>query len=201
MKHTFFYEGGGGQKHGIDYITKTWYASRLSHRVLHDLCMCMEATRVGQMIFALRKARATIYEIKTDSCLYRPTRRSDKLFLSNLRYKDMAKIWDLWEKPTQGERRLNDRFTLPDYPSEDPVYRANPAEEQDPMKTEPSCPRRNATLQCVPPSGAWELTKEEATRRVLHSESLAVHGIAGVGKSTFVKGLVEELKASGKKPT
>ena len=97
LKHTFFYEGGGGQKHVTDYITKTRYASRLSHRALHDLCMCAEATRVGQMIFALRKARATIFEIKTDSCLYRPTRRSDKLFLPNLRYTDMAKIRDLCE--------------------------------------------------------------------------------------------------------
>ena len=72
------------------------------------------------MIFALRKARATIYEIKTDSCLYRPTRRSDKLFLANLRYKDMAKLRDLCEKPTGGEKRLNERCALPDYVSEDP---------------------------------------------------------------------------------
>jgi len=150
------------------------------------------------MIYALRKQRATIYELKTDSVLYRPTRRSDKLFLANLRYKDMAELRDKVEPTTSGMRRLNVRHPLPAYVSEDPVFRVNPAGDRDPMKMEPGCPRRSAVLRYAPP--IWrELTKAEATRRVLHGESLAVHGIAGTGKTTYMKEVVEELKGLGNK--
>ena len=63
---------------------------------------------------------------------------------------------------------------------------------------DPSVPRRSASLQHAPP--IWQnLNKEEATRRVINGESLAVIGIAGTGKTTYVKKLVEELKALGRK--
>ena len=99
------------------------------------------------MLFALHKQRATIFEIKTDSCLHRPTRRKDRLFLANLRYQDMATIRDTCEKKTNDERRLNDKHALlPEYASEDLVYRANAAGEKNPLKMEPSCPKRPVTV-------------------------------------------------------
>ena len=75
MKSKFFYGEADAQRYVTDYIIKSRYASRTSHMALHDYCMCAEATRVGQMIYVLRKQRSTLFEIKTDGLLYRPTRK------------------------------------------------------------------------------------------------------------------------------
>ena len=146
LRHIFFYQAGDVQKHCTDYITKERLASRTSHRALHDQCMGSEATRVGQMLYALKQQRAQIYEIKTDSVLYRPSRRSDKTLLASLCYDNMAKLRDICEKVT-GMRRLNERHALPEYSSRDPVFRVAQAAEEDPMKMHPSVPRRNTLLQ------------------------------------------------------
>ena len=46
LKSTFYYEGGCV----TDYIVSTRLITSASCRPLHDLCMCTEAVRVGQMI-------------------------------------------------------------------------------------------------------------------------------------------------------
>ena len=74
LKSTFYYEGG----FVTDYIVSTRLLTSASCRPLHDLCMCTEAVRVGQMIYALKQERATIYEFKTDSILYSPLKRRKK---------------------------------------------------------------------------------------------------------------------------
>ena len=67
MRRVVHYEGGSV----TDYITNTQLISVTTLRPLHDLCMGTEAVRVGQMLYCLRKQKAVIYEIKTDSCLYK----------------------------------------------------------------------------------------------------------------------------------
>ncbi len=60
------------------------------------------------------------------------------------------------------------------------------------MKMEPGIPRRQVVLNYAPK--VWrDMEKEEAKRRVLHGESILVRGIAGVGKSHWLKECVEEL--------
>ena len=68
LKSVFHYEGGCTN----DYVTTTRLSGSTSLHPLHDLCMCTEAARVGQMIYCLKRERATIYEFKTNSVLYRP---------------------------------------------------------------------------------------------------------------------------------
>ena len=67
-KRVFHYEGGAIN----DYVVKSRLANAASHRPLHDLCMGTEAVRVGQMLYALKCQRCTLYELKTDSVLFRP---------------------------------------------------------------------------------------------------------------------------------
>ena len=60
LKSVFQYEGGCTN----DYVTTTRLIGSTSLRPLHDLCMCTEAARVGQMIYCLKRERATIYEFR-----------------------------------------------------------------------------------------------------------------------------------------
>ena len=76
-KRIVHFEGGVTQ----DFITSTQLLSSTSWRPLHDLALCTEAVRVGQMLYCLRQQRVTIYECKTDSCLYKPLKRRRKNML------------------------------------------------------------------------------------------------------------------------
>ena len=71
LKREFRFEGGSV----TDYLVKTKLLCTSSMRPCHDLCMCTEAVRVGQMLYTLKKQRATIFELKTDSVLFRQKNR------------------------------------------------------------------------------------------------------------------------------
>ena len=71
----------------FDFITADTLVSNASTRPLHDLALCSEATRIGQMLYVIRQSKALPYEVKTDSCLYRPQKRR-KVELASLRYCD-----------------------------------------------------------------------------------------------------------------
>jgi hypothetical protein len=178
-----------------DLIVKTKLKSTTSLRALHDLCMCTEATRIGTAIYALKRQRATIYEFKTDSILYRPLKRArhDVLDTVSLRGLDLR---DHFEK-TSGERRLNDHHHLPTIDSDELVFRVDAASERDPMKMDPKRPCRDADY-VHRQSMMRELDEDEARKRVASGESLLVEGIAGVGKTHFIQSLVQELRAQGK---
>ena len=91
LRRTTLYESGAV----VDIVTKTRLYSTTSMRPLHDLCMCTEEVRMGQMLYALRRQRATIYELKTDRVLYRPLKRARTDALETLTFRGL---------------RLRDRF-------------------------------------------------------------------------------------------
>jgi hypothetical protein len=157
--------------------------------------MCTEAARIGAAIYALKRQRATIYEFKTDSILYRPLKRARHDVLETTRLRDMD-LRERFEK-TSGERRLNDNHDLRTIDSGELVFRVEDANERSPMKMDPKRPCRDADY-VHRPSVMEELGEEEARARVARGESLLVEGIAGVGKTHFLQSLVEELRATGK---
>ena len=67
LTSTFHYNGG----YIYDFLTRVKLVTNASCRPLHDLCMCTEAVRVGQMLLALKLANAIPYELKTDSVLFK----------------------------------------------------------------------------------------------------------------------------------
>ena len=111
----------------VDYITKTRIVSTTSLRPLHDLCMSTEAVRVGQMIYCIRKSKAPVYEIKTDSVLYKLQRTRD--VLDPMSFEDVARVRDIFEGPNQ--RRLNQYFVPASHVSKDKVFRVQDAVEKD----------------------------------------------------------------------
>ena len=84
MKQTFHH----GEGLVYDFITGTKLITNASCRPLHDLCMCTEAVRMGQMLYSLRQARAVVYEFKTDSVLYKPLKRTPPK-LADLKFRDL----------------------------------------------------------------------------------------------------------------
>ncbi len=66
------------------------------------------------------------------------------------------------------------------------------------MKSTPQLPSR--TWAQGDHHRKWRtFSTDEAERRALDGESLVVHGIAGAGKTTFLQGIDERLRATGKK--
>jgi hypothetical protein len=68
VKQVFHY----GDETLYDLITADLLISNASTRPLHDLALCSEGTRVGQMLYVMKQSRAVPYELKTDSCLFLP---------------------------------------------------------------------------------------------------------------------------------
>jgi hypothetical protein len=182
LKRSFAYPGGCVE----DYVVTTRLASRSSYRPLHDLTMCTEAVRVGQMILVLRRQRASIYECKTDSVLFKPRQRQT---LHELKLSDLGslqghslRIDQYWPKlPTRGNEL---------------AFRVNPATPADYLQTSPELPRRACELALAP--RAWHEPSRLA-ERVVGGNSLLVLGLAGTGKTHLMRELVAHLRARGKR--
>ena len=100
-------------------------------------------------------------------------------------------------EPAAKMRRLNQHCLMTAIPTDDVVYRVQVATESDPLKSNPNLPRRTCELEHK--QRAWShLSPEEGERRVLEGGSLLVKGIAGTGKTHFLQGVVERLRAQGK---
>ena len=189
LRRTLHFDGGSV----VDYITKTRVVSTTSLRPLHDLCMGTEAVRVGQMLYCLRKSKAPLYEIKTDSVLYKLQRTRD--VLDPMTFEDAARIRDVFEGKNQ---RLNQYCTPAAHVSKEKVFRVQDAVERDLMAMSPQHPRRHATY--TPPDLTWrDVDEAEAERLVVNGGSLLVLGIAGTGKTFLCSRLVETLRALGKR--
>jgi hypothetical protein len=194
VKQVFHYRPAGA--HTIyDFITADTPVSNVNTRPLHDLALCSEAVRVGQMLYVIKQSRAVPYKLKTDSsCLYRPQKRR-KVELSAVRYCDLHELRERYE-PAENMRRLDECCSVTRNASHEPVFRCAAAEDKDRMHTEPGLPERRAE----PPHAAmhWrDLDEAAAEERVLAGESLLVLGIAGTGKTHYVQGVVERLRRGG----
>jgi len=183
---TFHYEGGVV----YDFVTRTQLLTNASCRPLHDLCMCTEATRVGQMLLALKVGGAVACEIKTDSVLFRPKKRQ-RIQLDDLTFRDLD---TLFTKAYPLSRPL---VQMAAQSSGDKPFRQNLATTRDLMRSD----------QKTQPCREWDLALQHRTyedldpaegeRRVLEGQSLLVVGIAGTGKTTYCTGIVERLQAAG----
>jgi hypothetical protein len=195
MKQVFHY-GANREDIMYDFVTEERLMSNTSTRPLHDLALCTEAVRVGQMLYCIKQSRAVPYELKTDSCLFRPQKRR-KVELSTLRFCELHLLRDRHE-PADRMRRLDDRCPMTPNHSSEFVFRCSAAEERDRMISDPALPERKA--QRPETVMAWQkLSELEAEERVLRGESLLVLGIAGTGKTHYVQGIAERLRFAGKR--
>lgn len=193
LTSTFHYEGG----FVYDFLTRTKLITNASCRPLHDLCLSTEAVRVGQMLLAIKVAGAIPYELKTDSVLFKPKKKSP-VQLGSVTFRDLDMLYCKAYPIARPSVQL-----VPVCSSEHP-FRQAPATEKDPLKVHADeapklfSPSRNATLQ-VGCRATHLVPPDEGERRVLAGESLLVLGIAGTGKTTYCKGIVERLRAAGEK--
>ncbi len=188
LTSTFHYEGGVV----YDFLTRTRLLTNTSCRPLHDLCMCTEAVRVGQMLLALRVARAIPLELRTDSVLFKPRKR-DPVRLDELTFRDLDTLY------TRGFPLARPPVQLTQIPSTEHPFRQAAATEGDRLTGGCGgnfCPWTAIQLQ---PRDYRDCSPEEGERRVLGGESLLVLGIAGVGKTHYCRGVVERLRAAGEK--
>ena len=66
------------------------------------------------------------------------------------------------------------------------------------LKCNPRLAKRQSKL-CLATNRWKDLTQEDAAQRVIDGESLLCLGVAGTGKTHFLSGIVEQLRAQGKR--
>jgi hypothetical protein len=187
LTSTFHYEGG----YVYDFMTRTPLVTNASCRPLHDLCMCTEAVRVGQILLALRISEAVPYEVKTDSVLFKPKKRRP-VTLDQLTFRDLGTLY------TSAYPLARPKVQLSAIPSMDRPFRQNKAVERDLLAGDGCFPVRNSRLELRP--RLWrQCEPEEGEFMVMQGESLLVQGIAGTGKTTYCRGIVERLQAAGER--
>ena len=120
FKRIFCY--GDGQI--TDYVIKTEVSKTTSMRPIHDLTLCHEAMQVGKMLYCCKKQQAAIYELKTDSVLFRPRKRA-KTVLPDITTGTYVR--DLFEPIEEEQVRLDQPYTPLLYDSTETIYRISPA--------------------------------------------------------------------------
>ncbi len=188
LTSTFHY--GDGQCI-YDFITRTKLLSNASCRPLHDLCMCTEAVRVGQMLFAVKMAKALPYELRTDSVIFRPQKRR-KIELDKVTYRDLDTLY------TRAYPIARPPVQMAAISSNNHPFRQCKAMEKNML---------SGSAELFSPSRTWDLKlrprewrdgdPQQGERWVLEKQSLLVLGIAGTGKTTYCQGIVERLQAAG----
>lgn len=170
----------------------------VSNRPLHGLCMCLEHMRVRTMLYALKQSRAIVYELKTDSCLYRPPKRRKTQILEDIKYKDLHTLRGRFEGEARHKYRLDEHSSM--HPSEalEKVFRVQEATEDDLFKCNPNRPARKCKL--VFSIRSWhDLSVAEAEGKVIvKGQSLLVLGSPGTGKTTLLQGITERPRSLGK---
>ena len=136
--------------------------------------MSQEHVRLGTAFFVLKRLRCPVYEIKTDSLLYRAPKRT-KLSIASLTYDNLHSARDMFEGRAQ---RLNQGCALLPWHGTGEVFRVQTATEDDWLKSNPKRPMRPHALSLT--TATWrELTIEEAEHLVLAGQSLYCQGYPG----------------------
>ena len=182
LKSTFHY----GSSAIFDFIVKEQISNGgISNRPLHDLAMGQEHVRLGTAMYALKRLRNPVLELKTDSILYRAPKRA-KLNVASLTYENVHSTRDLFEGRAQ---RLNQGCTLPPWQGTGPVFRVQTASQDDFLKCNPKKPARPHDLSLT--TETWrELSMEDAEHRVLASQSI-------LRQDLYVPGLGRAAPSSG----
>ena len=146
---------------------------------------------------ALCLKTSTIYELRTDSVLYRPPKRR-KVFLEDLQYKDLH----LMRNKLEGEaRRLNEWHDMAASDVDEKLYRIKKSlTEEDQLGCNPKRPSRSCGKINVNFLTWKNLNVEEAENQVIvKRQSLLVLGAPGTGKTTYLQGITERLMSLGLK--
>ena len=154
LKNTFHF----GSATIYDFIIKEQVSNvGISNRPQHDQAMGQEGVRLGTGMFILKRLRCPVYELKTDSILYRAPKRA-KLSVASLTYENVHSTRDLFEGRAQ---RLNQGCTLPPWQGTGAVFRVQTPCQDDILKCNPKKPTRPHELSLT--TATWrDLSMEEA---------------------------------------
>ena len=128
----------------MEFVSTTELLSNVSHRPISDLCLSAEAVRVGQMLYVLKSSRAIPIEIKTDSVISKPLKRS--IDVGQKSFRDLDTLRQQFTS-TPGMKKLNQYTMMAAIPPDEKVLKFNTAKERDNMNAVTSCPKRSSTLK------------------------------------------------------
>ena len=144
------------------------------------------------MLYALKQSRCILYELKTDSALFRLPKRRKTCVLQDIKYHDLHALRDRFEGR---QNRLNEYCAMCPSQSEENVFRVQNAVEEDLLKTNPKRPSRSCKLNVK--SIQWnDLSTVDAESKVIvKNQSLLVLGSPRTGETTLLQGSTERLRS------
>jgi hypothetical protein len=147
------------------------------------------------MLCCCKKQPAAIYELKTDSVLFKPRKRA-KTVLPDITA--ATQVRDLFEPVQAGQVRLDEHFTPLVPVSTDQIYRVSAATPDHLLASNHTLQPRQSAFSL--PALVWrDLSEEQAEQCVIDGHSLLVLGMPGAGKTTVCRTFHERLQSLQKK--
>ena len=200
----------------MEYRRVTQVETSATFRPLYDLCLCTEHVRLAQGYQALRAAfeprfPPKLVNVTVDGLIWEKPRKAtttDKIerLVVGITFERLPAleehIREVLVQPEPKQKRLKMTALHPIrgvFPSTERVFRVVTPKEAQHLRGKYTIQKCLKSDEDPAPEYAWDdLTREQATVRILEGESCFVQGIAGTGKSHFIREeLLPELRAQG----
>ncbi len=200
----------------FEYRRETKTLDSGSYRVVYDWCLCVEHVRLAQAhqacvaVYKAIRLPFPVLHLVVDGFIWEKPRKAVtaerlKTILGSLTFGCLPQLEEhvrtemLAPEPKQ-KRFLVDLYPISGSASDEKVFRVVVPQARQHLRGEFKMEKVTRSWPVAPCCVKWdELDLEEAREFVLEGKSLLVEGLAGVGKSHFIRGLVAELEAQGKR--
>ena len=194
--------GEHGENVTHDHIFATKLLQNSTMRVLHDLVMHTESSRMAQLTYIIKRLGIPprcIKDIKTDALVLEGFSKKHIPMIravAETTFSGLPHLRRRYEKADVNQRFMNDNGVTPQgCQSDEHVFRfATNSKELKGIY-------RPIFRDCEPPSSlkGWEdLTPEVALERIMRGEGMMITGSPGTGKTHELRSIVCKLREAGK---
>lgn len=190
-----------------DHVFATQVISNWSYRPIHDQIMATEATRIAQLLYCIQALKIPLRHVKavkTDALILQGVaekRRKALQALGELTFEDLPRIRSITAKLDPGQTQLDNANQCHMAMREGDWNRVFRWTAGDDVKLLHGFGYKEPAMEAVEPRpvSPWRLleTDEEATKAA-ELDGLFLEGPPGVGKTHWLRALIERLRAAGK---
>jgi hypothetical protein len=187
-----------------------------SYRPVYDWCLATEHTRIAQAhqacmaVYRIARLPCELVNLTLDGFIFRRPRKSTtaekiKSLVESLSIGDLPRLEDkvrdrlLQPEPKQKRLKTTDLFPISGREASDQVFRVLTPQARQHLRGEHRIENVTKNHVIHEPTRCWaDLDTAAAEKHVRSGGSLLVTGLAGTGKSTWIRAQIAALKADGK---